>query len=214
MLQDSARKQIYDISVPISPDMPIWPGNPGFERRLVHSISKGAASDVSVLTVGSHTGTHVDAPAHFLPGAISVDELSLDILVGKTIVFELHVEHQIARSDLEALELLGHERVLFKTKNSSLWRRREFTSDFVSFSPGAAQYLIDQDIKLVGIDYLSVGQYKAGTQVHHIFLEHGVVVIEGLDLSKIDPGIYELICLHLKILGADAAPARALLREV
>jgi arylformamidase len=194
--------------------MPTWPGDPGFERSLHHSIAGGASSDVSVITMGSHTGTHIDAPAHFLPGAPSVDELPLDVLVGEAVVFELDVEDRITRADLEELELAGNTRVLFKTRNSSLWERDEFTPDFVYLASEAAEYLVNAGVKLTGIDYLSVGRYDGGGRVHRTLLEHGVVVVEGLNLSKVEPGNYEILCLPLKILGADGAPARVLLREM
>lgn len=214
MPQHESEKRIYDISVSIRPAMPTWPGDPGFNRTLVHSIEGGASSDVSEIRMGSHTGTHVDAPAHFISGGATIDKLPLDILVGEAAVFELDVQGQIIQADLEFLDITGEVLVLFKTRNSSLWKRDEFTDDFVSFSPEAARYLVDQGIKLVGIDYLSVGEYQKGTEVHRVFLENGVVVVEGLDLSNVKAGRYEMMCLPLKILDAEGSPARVLLREL
>ncbi|NCO65877.1 MAG: cyclase [Candidatus Aquicultor secundus] len=207
------RQKLYDVSVSIRPKMPTWPGDPGFERSIVHAIAEGASSDVSTLRMGSHTGTHVDAPAHFLPGGATVDQLALDVLVGPTTVFELSVENEITGADLEPLNLEECERALFKTRNSRLWERDEFTTDFVYFTSEAARLLVEKGVRLVGIDYLSVAEYKHGTDVHRIFLQHGVVIVEGLDLSKIEAGAYQVMCLPLKVLGAEGAPARVLLAK-
>jgi len=214
MSQHKAKKRIYDVSVSIRQAMPTWPGDPGFGRTLVHSIEGGASSDVSEIRMGSHTGTHVDAPAHFISNGATVDKLPLDILVGEAAVFELDVQSRIIQTDLELLGIAGEVRVLFKTRNSALWKRDEFTDDFVSFSPEAARYLVEQGVKLVGIDYLSVGEYSKGVEVHHAFLENGVVVVEGLNLSSVKAGRYEMMCLPLKILDAEGSPARVLLREL
>jgi len=215
MSQHEPEKRIYDVSVAVHPAMPTWPGDSGFKRSLVHSIKEGASSDLSFITMGSHTGTHVDAPAHFIQGGPTVDELPVDTMIGQVIVFGLDVEKEITRSDLEVLDFDGNTRVLFKTRNSSLWELGKFTPDFVSFAPDAAQYLVGKGIKLVGIDYLSVGSfYEGGEYVHRIFLRNGVVVVESINLSDVSPGIYELICLPLKILGTEGAPARVLLREL
>lgn len=208
-----SHKKLYDITVPIRSKMPIWPGDPGFERSIVHSIAEGASSDVSMIRMGSHTGTHVDAPAHFLQGGATVDRLPLDVLLGRATVFELDLKSEITRADLEPLNLRGCERALFKTRNSLLWESDEFIIDFVYFTPDAARYLVDEGVRLVGIDYLSVAEYKHGTGVHRIFLQHGVVIIEGLDLLTVKAGTYELMCLPLKVLGAEGAPARVLLAE-
>lgn len=208
------QKKIYDISVPLRPGIPIWPGDPGFKRALFASFEK-VGYDVSMITMGSHTGSHVDAPAHFIEGGATVDMLSLDILVGQVVVFELDVEKEIARSDLETLDFGDNIRVLFKTRNSSLWELDEFTPDFVSFTPDAAQYLVDKGIKLVGIDYLSVGGfYEGGEYVHRIFLGNGVVAVESINLSDVSPGTYELMCLPLRIIGGEGAPSRIVLKEV
>ncbi len=209
-----SQRKLYDISIELRPGLPVWPGDPGFKRALYASFEK-AGYDVSMITMGSHTGSHVDAPAHFIEGGATVDMLPLDILVGKAAVLELGVEKEITRSDLETLDFGGNIRVLFKTRNSSLWELGEFTPDFVSFAPGAAQYLVDKGIKLVGIDYLSVGGfYEGGEYVHRIFLGNGVVVVESVNLSDVPPGIYELMCLPLRIIGGEGAPARVLLKEV
>lgn len=208
------KKKIYDISIPLRAGMPVWPGDPGFKRTLFASFEK-VGYNVSMIMMGSHTGTHVDAPAHFIEGGATVDTFSLDVLVGQVIVFELAAEKEITRSDLEVLDFNDNTRVLFKTRNSSLWELSEFTPDFISFAPDAAQYLVDKGIKLVGIDYLSVGSfYEGGEYVHRIFLGNGVVVIESINLLDVPPGTYELMCLPLRIIGGEGAPARVLLKEI
>lgn len=206
-------KKIHDVTIAMYEGMPIWPGNPEFEHTLFKSMKEGASSDISVVKMGTHTGTHVDAPAHFISGASTVDELPLDILVGEAIVFELDVEEKIKRSDLEAIDFSNYIRVLFKTKNSTLWDKNEFVPNFVFFEADAARYLVEKGIKLVGIDYLSVGEYKKGSEVHRILLGSGIIAVEGLDLSGIEPRSYDLMCLPLKVLGAEGAPARVFLGE-
>lgn len=206
--------RLHDVTVTIRESMPVWPGDPGFERSLAASIEKGDPANVSLITMGSHVGTHVDAPVHFVPGASTLDEMPIDVLVGEAAVFELDVKDMITESVLETLELTGRERVLFKTRNSQLWDSDMFISDYVSFTPEAAMHLVDLGIKLVGIDYLSIGAYHDGARTHQVFLKNNVVVVEGLNLSEIHPGLYEIMCLPLKILGGDGAPARVFLREL
>lgn len=211
MVENGLYAKIYDISVGIQESMPTWPGDPGFERTLAHSISEGASSDVSIIRMGSHTGTHVDAPAHFLEGAPTIERLSLDVLVGEVVVVEIESETSITVAELEAAGVAGEMRVICKTRNSALWETPEFTADFVYFTPEAAEYLAGTGTRLVGIDYLSVGEYHQGVGAHHAFLKSGIVIVEGLNLSGVEPGRYEIMCLPLKIIGADGAPARVLL---
>lgn len=207
------QQKMYDVSVGLRPSMPVWPDNPGFEISPYQTLEEGADANVSVMKLGSHVGTHVDAPAHFIKGAPSVDTLPLDILIGEAFVFELQVQSSISLADLEVLDLRGRKRILFKTRNSMLWSKEEFTPDYVSFEIEAAEFLVRKGVKLVGIDYLSVGSYEDGVDVHHAFLESGIVVIEGLDLSSVSQGPYEIVCLPLKVIGADGAPARVVLRQ-
>lgn len=211
MVENGTYAHIYDISVGIHESMPTWPGDPGFERTLAHAISEGASSDVSVIRMGSHTGTHVDAPAHFLQGAPTIEQLPLDVLVGEVMVVEIESEKSITAQELEAAGVAGETRVLCKTRNSALWETPEFTTDFVYFTPDAAEYLAGVGVRLVGIDYLSVGEYHQGVGVHQAFLKSGIVIVEGLNLSGVEPGRYEIMCLPLKIIGADGAPAQVLL---
>jgi len=210
------RNKIYDISVDLKESMPVWPDNPEFKLEFQQSMAEGDEANLSLISMGSHTGTHVDAPSHFVQGAPTVDTMPLDILIGEATVFELDVKHNISATDLERLDLDDVKRALFKTRNSDLWQQEGFTPDFVFFDLSAAEFLIERGVKLVGIDYLSVGEFKGeeGVDVHRILLKNGVVVVEGLNLSGIHPGNYEIICLPLKLIGAEGSPARVVLREV
>jgi arylformamidase len=202
--------KIFDISVPIRDGMLHYAGNPPVHVTRVRSISAGDPANVSELDLGAHSATHVDAPVHFLSGGAGTETLPLEVLIGPAAV----VDATAARNALDlatvrALELppRGSERILFKTRNSQLWNRKEFTRDFVRLDGEAAAFLLERGAKLLGIDYLSIGDAAA----HHTLLSAGVVCIEGLDLRKIEPGSYELICLPLKLVGLDGAPSRAVL---
>ena len=207
--------QIYDVSLGITPDMPVWPGDPSVTLERVKKIEDGANANVSHLDLGVHTGTHVDAPFHFIPGQYGVDRLSLDLLVGPTLVVALPEE--IAQINAEVVRLAGipagTRRVLFKTRNSQYWARGEkaFQPGFCGIEADGAQALVDMDVELVGIDYLSVAPYKRSRPTHEVLLGAKMVVIEGLDLSKVGPGVYQLTCLPVKLVGCDGAPARVIL---
>jgi arylformamidase len=195
-----------DVSVTIRPGMPIYAGDPGVSRELAKSIERGDAANVSRLELGAHTGTHVDAPCHFIPGGAAAEDLPLEPFVGPCVV----VDATAASATIEAdsLELPPDaERVLFKTANSRLWERESFTPDFVRLGASAAHALVERGVRLVGIDYLSLGTPEA----HVALLGRGVGVVEGLDLRGVDPGSYVIACLPVKIAGSDGAPARALL---
>jgi arylformamidase len=197
-----------DISVTIRPGMPIYPGNPGLEIELAQSIERGDPANVSRIDIGVHTGTHVDAPVHFVPGGRGADELPLDLFTGPCVVAEVRRGAAIDAQTIAAADLpAGSERVLLKTPNSQLWERDAFAREFARLDRGGALALIDRGVRLVGIDYLSVGDRDA----HLAMLECGVGVIEGLDLRAVEPGAYLLACLPLKIAGCDGAPARAVL---
>lgn len=205
--------KIYDISVPLQEKMPLWPGDPGFKWTQTKSIERGDAANISNISLGSHTGTHIDAPVHFVQGAKTIDKVSVETLIGKATVFNIDSRQRITEDDLKKLDLEGVTRALFKTRNSNLWKTGEFTDDFVAFDIPAAQYLAGKGVQLVGIDYLSVGPFEDGVGVHQAFLENEIVVVESINLSEVPAGDYELICLPLRILGSEGAPARALLRE-
>jgi len=204
----------YDITLTITPQMIVWPGDPPVIMNHISSIASGDSSNVSQISMSCHTGTHVDAPDHFLNNGRTVENLSLDLLVGRAYVLYLPDVNMITASILMEADIPPRtRRLLFKTKNSDYWAKgnKEFQTDFVGLSVDAAELLVDRNVKLVGIDYLSVAPYKMGKQVHTILLNAGVVVIEGLDLSNVSPGRYTLHCLPLKLGGADGAPTRAIL---
>jgi len=202
--------EIIDISVPIRSGMVTYPGDPEVQLTRWASISDGSLANLTRLDFGVHSGTHVDAPVHFFDGAPAAESLPLDALVGPArVVDATAVGSKLDAAALAGLDLGGAERVLFKTRNSELWARASFADDFVSLTEDAAQELIRRGVRLVGIDYLSIGDEAA----HLALLGAGVVTIEGLDLRQIEPGDYELICAPLKLVGSDGAPARVLLRR-
>jgi arylformamidase len=208
--------QIYDVSLTISPDLPVWPGDPAVSLERIQKMEEGANANVTQMSLGAHVGTHVDAPYHFLGGdSPTVEQLSLNLLTGRAYV--LHVPDEV---DLITAEVLVKaeipsrtRRLLFKTRNSSFWAKKEtnFQTGFVGLSPDAAQFIVEKGIRLVGIDYLSIAPFKQGRPTHRILLEAGVVILEGLNLSAVSPGRYSLYCLPLKLAGSDGAPARAIL---
>jgi arylformamidase len=198
-----------DASVTIRPRMPIYPGDPGVRIELAKSIARGDPANVTHLDLGAHTGTHVDAPRHFIPEGKAAGELPLDPLVGRCVVVDVGTAcGQLDRATIESIELPhGSERILLKTTNSELWEQDTFNPEFVRLNADGARALVDHSVRLVGIDYLSVGDPDA----HRLLLGAGIGVIEGLDLRGVDPGGYFLACLPLKIADSDGAPARALL---
>ncbi|MEZ0397030.1 MAG: cyclase family protein [Anaerolineales bacterium] len=206
---------IYDITVPIHPSMPVWPGDPQVVLEQVASIDAGANANVSHLKAGVHVGTHVDAPHHFLNDRRTVESLPLEVLTGPALVVRLPDECQVVTAaDLEAAAIpAGTERLLLKTHNSSFWQasRHDFRPDFVGVAADAAEWLVGRGVRLVGVDYLSVAPYKQSVPTHEILLRASVVIVEGLDLSAVPPGRYNLYCLPLKLVGSDGAPARAIL---
>jgi arylformamidase len=205
--------KIYDVSVPLSASVPTYPGDPRFEIEFQKRLAAGDACNLARLSLGAHAGTHVDAPYHFRAEGITVDELPLEILMGKARVVETPVRDRIRREDLESLDLRDDLRVLLKTRMSGQMRVPEFQEDFVHLTGDAAAYLAQAGIKLVGIDYLSVDRFgSTDFEAHHALLGAGVVIVEGLDLSEVEPGEYEMACLPLRIVGGDGSPARVVLR--
>lgn len=206
----------YDISLTISPRLPSWPGDPETEVERVEKIEAGDNANLTRLSMSAHTGTHVDAPFHFLGGqSPTVEQLPLNLLTGRAYVLELasHID-VIDANVLEQADIPPRtRRLLIKTRNSEYWAqgREEFQTDFVGVSADGAQFLVERGVKLVGIDYLSVAPYKQSRPTHEILLKAGVIIVEGLDLSQVSQGRYTLYCLPLKLAGADGAPARAIL---
>lgn len=211
---------IYDISVAIRAETPTFPGDPAVRIDQFAMIQSGDDANVTGLCFGAHTATHVDAPAHFIPGASTVAAMSLDALIGRALVVEVPADAAAVTLELvEGTDLTDVSRVLFKSRNSEFWASPEagFREDFVYIEPDAAHALVERGVRLVGIDYLSVEKFRCGSYATHLaFLEQGVVIVEGLDLRGITPGKYELICLPLKLEGGtgDGAPARAVLRTI
>jgi len=207
--------KIFDISLSISPNLPVWPGDPSVELTQVASMDKGEHVNVSHLSAGVHIGTHVDAPHHFMNDGRTIEQLPLEVLTGPCYVAQL--PDGIEAITAEVLDGMpvpaGVKRILFGTSNSRLWSRgeTEFQEDFVAVTEDGAQWLVEHGVELVGIDYLSVAPYSASIPTHRILLGAGVVVVEGLDLSAVPRGFYDLYCLPLKLLGSDGAPARAIL---
>ena len=199
---------MHDISVPVRPGMHVWPGDPAVRLERHATIADGADANVSKLELGVHTGTHVDAPLHFIDGAPGTESLALEVLVGQaTVVDAMNAQQPLDEAELTTLGLPEADRVLLKTSNSSLWALPQFTSDFVALNGSGARYLIDRGVRLIGIDYLSIGDVEA----HQELLGAGIVALEGLDLREVEPGSYELVCLPLRLEGSDGAPARAIL---
>jgi arylformamidase len=208
---------IIDVSLGVGPDMLTWPGDPPVEIDPAKRLSKGDSSNVSELRLGTHTGTHVDPPFHFIDGAPTAEALELDVLVGPAVVADLRgAGAAITPAELEALKLpSGTERVLFRTPNSELWMSKKvtFPDSYTALTPDGARWCVDRGIRLVGTDFLSIEQRGApGHPTHVTLLKAGAIILEGLDLSRVDPGGYDLTVLPLKILGGDGAPARAILR--
>src|SRR5687768_1228185 len=206
--------RIHDISLDITAGGVVYPGNPPIEIALQQALARGDGANVSSLSFGSHTATHVDAAKHFFDDGQTVDHLPLDRLVGPCIVIELDDSvMSVGRKELESHELEGAKRVLIKTRNSRILQKQpEFVKDYTYVAPDGAQHLVDLEVELVGVDYLSVEQFRSGHhRTHRTLLGDSVVIIEGLALAAVPPGEYQLICLPLKLRGLDGAPARGIL---
>jgi arylformamidase len=206
---------IYDITLTISPAMPVWPGDPAVELVQVESMDKGDHVNVTRMTMSAHTGTHVDAPHHFLNNKLTVESLPLEVLTGSCYVTQLPDDvDAITAEVLERTPIpAGTTRILFGTSNSHWWAAGEksFQNGFVAVTDDGAGWLVDHGVKLVGVDYLSVALFGDSGPTHKRLLEAGVVIVEGLNLSQIPRGFYDLYCLPLKLAGSDGAPARAIL---
>jgi arylformamidase len=213
---DKVRKPWIDISVPIRDAMAHWPSDPPVSIKRAKDIEQGDTANLSVISMGAHSGTHVDAPIHFIEEGKGVDNIPLDIVVGRARVIEIRDPELIKPEELAGHRIRRGERILFKTRNSShVWQKDEFVEDFVFISDAAADLLVDSGVRLIGIDYLSVGSFKhGGSYVHKTLLGGGIWIIEGLNLSNVTSGKYDLICLPLRIVAGDGAPARAILRPL
>jgi arylformamidase len=205
---------IHDVTVPITNTMPVWPSDPPVKLTPQSHLSRDKTHTVRLTSIemGSHTGTHIDAPWHFVENGRQLNQISIETLVGRATVFELPNIRSIGRQDVERLPLTGIERALFKTENSKHWNDGRFFEEFVYLEPEAAQVLVDHGVKLVGIDYLSIDKFKSEKHpTHFVLLERNVVILEGLNLSAIAPGEYNMVALPLNLQDADGAPTRVIL---
>lgn len=208
---------IIDISVGLESNIVKWPGSIGFDLEWTKKIAGGDDYNNSCIKSDVHIGTHVDAPYHFIDNGETVEQLPLDVLIGPAYVVDLHDIAIITASDLSVSDFPKEmKRLLVKTTNSIFWEtsQQEFRRDFVALTEDAAHWIVHQGIELIGIDYLSVQRFSDSPTVHKILMEKNVIIVEGLNLSGVEPGEYELICLPIKIIGAEGAPARAVLRSL
>ena len=206
--------KLIDVSVPLDTSLASYPNNLPFSLEAIKRLSRGDSSNVSALHMSAHTGTHVDAPRHFFDEGPGTEALPLELLIGRAHVIELRTRAGITADDLAPIDLSEDVRVLIKTQNSRLWGDPEFRKDYVGITESGAKYLVDHGIKVVGVDYLSVEVFKTpGAPAHHVLLGAGTIVIEGLNLLDVEPGVYEMLCLPLRVVGSDGAPARVVLRR-
>jgi arylformamidase len=208
-----ARMPWIDATLPLSADVPAWPGDDPFLYRETSTIRAGAESNGASMSLGLHFGTHIDAPYHFLEGGATVDALDLELLVGPCVVAALpHVLTRIEARDLALAVPARTRRLLVKTRNSEFLREPEFRTDYAHFSADAVAWLVARGVRLLGIDYFSIAAYADARPAHAALLGAGGVALEGVDLAAVAPGPYELLCLPLKLKGAGGAPTRVLLR--
>ena len=204
----------YDITLTLSDEIPTWPGDPKFSMERFDKIEAGDNTNTTRFEMSAHTGTHVDAPYHFINHGKGVDQLSLKILTGRVYVLHLPNIDVVTAADLEKADIPPRtRRLLIRTRNSEYWAKgvKEFRTDFVGLTADAADYLVKRGVKLVGVDYLSVAPYKQSRPTHEILLRANLIIVEGLNLAEVAQGRYMLYCLPLKLKGADGAPARAIL---
>lgn len=207
---------LYDISLTIKEDLPTWPGDPGIRLEKTSQIKEGDMVNLTHISTSVHVGTHVDAPNHFLKNGETVERIPLDLMIGPAEVIEFSGEGHITADDLQKMDFRENgKRLLIKTSNSKLWAEglSEFQEDFIALDSGAAAFLVERGVEVVGVDYLSVAPFTDPEPTHRILLEAGILIIEGLNLSQIEPGPYQLFCLPLKIGSSDGAPARVLLER-
>lgn len=206
---------IFDITLPVSNALPVWPGDPAIHFYRVADVNAGDVCTLSRLDSGSHIGTHLDAPRHFIKNGRPVDQLELDVLIGPCRVVHVPDAEVIDAALLDALQLPADTtRLLFRTRNSNLWARPDsgiFRTDYVGVDPSGAEWIVEHGLRLVGIDYMSIAPFADTIRPHQILLGAGVIVVENLNLSGVEPGAYQLICLPLKMQDGDGAPVRAVL---
>ena len=205
-----------DVTVPIRSGMVVFEGDPPVRLERTADMASGAVANVSRLDFGVHTGTHMDAPVHFIPGAPGAEAIPIDAMLGRAAVIDAtHLAGDIDAAALASLDMPdGIDRIVLKTANSRLWEQASFSRDFIGITEDAARELVRRGTRLVGIDYLSIAPFGNPAPTHVALLEAGVVILEGLDLRRVGAGLYELVCLPLLIPGSDGAPTRALLRPL
>ena len=204
----------HDISLKLTGETVRWVTAPPFELEERRRMSKGDPNNSSALNMSVHSGTHIDAPFHFVADGNTIDQLPVERFIGPALVYAVEAERYITKEHVAGIRLDGATRVLFKTRNSALLHKQEYDPDFVAFSVEAAQSLVELGVELVGLDYLSVAHADEQVPVHRAFLDHGVVLLEGIDLSEVAPGRYELMCLPIPLGDSDGAPCRAVLRDL
>ncbi len=205
----------YDVTLPIRDGMPVYPGDPPVLLRPHSAMAKGDPFNVSVLTFGSHTGTHIDAPRHFFEGAGDVAAIRIESLIGPARLIEVPTAGDIEAEALREIPGAPCRRLLLKTRNSARPLADRYASGYAALTPAAARLLADAGLSLVGLDGPSADPSQApGFPAHRALLGAGMVILEGLDLAAVPPGEYELLCLPLRLADADGAPARVLLRQM
>ena len=208
---------IIDISLGLKPDFPVWPGHPEIRFNKIQEIGKGSKANVTQIELGAHSGTHLDAPLHFLADGFDVTGLDLETLIGPALLIDVSDAQVINAALLETLSIPQNtERLLIKTSNSQLWSENntDFNPDFVAVSNSGAKWIVERGIRLVGVDYLSVAPYGNSGPTHRTLLQAGVIPVEGLNFNGVKEGRYHLICLPIKLEGCEGAPARAVLMDL
>lgn len=216
-MNEPSKKALIDISVPVSAETPRWPGSPAFESTRWLDLDRGDVATDTTISCSVHLGTHIDAPAHFLRGGATVDTIALETLVGRCWVLDIPKVGAIGSEELAAAWPPEHvERVLLRTPNSAYWSTAggRFVEDFAAVSATGASWLVERGIQLIGIDYLSIQRFADPPDTHLILLGAGVVILEGLDLQNVPAGPYDLLCLPVRLHGTEAAPVRAVLRQL
>lgn len=205
-------RRIYDISMGVREGMITWPGDAPVKIQRVKSMSRGDRLNLSRLEMSAHTGTHMDAPIHFVDGAGGIDTISPTLMIGPALVVEMPGVKMIGENDLKNAHIPpGVHRLILKTDNVDLLGKSVFNESYSCIAPDGARSLVDMGVRLIGVDYLSVAEFGRGDEVHRIFLTQGVVIVEGLDLRGVPAGMYHMVALPVKISGADGAPARVVL---
>jgi arylformamidase len=205
---------LYDATLPLREGMVVFPGDPAFRMAPFFDRAKGDPFNLALLSMGTHIGTHVDPPAHYLDGGITVDKIPLEVLVGPGVVLDMRGKARIDRQALDASALGDHPRLLLKTDNGPWLLEGAFREDSVHLTEDGASLLVERGVKLVGIDWLSIERYQnPGAPVHRTLLRAGILVVEGVHLLDVPPGPCEVICLPLRIEGGDGAPARVIVRR-